>query len=342
MPENSTAPAPLLRWGIIGCGDVCERKSGPALARAAGSTLVAVMRRDAAAAADFATRHGVAASYGNVADLLADPAVNAVYIATPPASHAELVAAAAAAGKRAILVEKPMATSAAECDAMLTACASHGVALYTAYYRRAYPKFKAARAAIVADAIGRPLGARLEMAAASGSGGWRVNDPRVAGAGGCIADVGSHRLDMLCYLLGGEPTGITGHADNLQRSYAAESDAVLVFRLGGALVSAHFHFGVVTPPRDVLVIYGTRGTLVFDPFDGPSFSIVSSRGDATVHAFETPSPVHLPLVEAIVDDCARRSAGFDAAVDLVATPGAEGARASRILDALFSSKQVRE
>src|SRR5882757_10269989 len=104
----------LIRWGIIGCGDVTEVKSGPALQRATGSALVAVMRRDRAKAEDYARRHGVARAYDDAAALIADPDVDAVYVATPPSSHAAYTLAAARAGKP-VYVEKPMALSHAEC-----------------------------------------------------------------------------------------------------------------------------------------------------------------------------------------------------------------------------------
>src|SRR5688500_11995089 len=79
-----------IRWGILGCGDVCEVKSGPGLQRASGSELFAVMRRDRKLAEDFARRHGVPAFYDDAERLIADPNVDAVYIAAPPGKHLEL------------------------------------------------------------------------------------------------------------------------------------------------------------------------------------------------------------------------------------------------------------
>src|SRR3954452_10240835 len=97
-----------IRWGIIGCGDVTEVKSGPGFQKATGSALVAVMRRDGDKARDYARRHGVARAYDNADDLIQDPEVDAVYIAPPPSSHADLALRTSAAGKPC-LVEKPMA-----------------------------------------------------------------------------------------------------------------------------------------------------------------------------------------------------------------------------------------
>ena len=121
-----------VRWGIIGCGDVCEVKSGPAFQKAAGSELVAVMRRDAVKAEDFAKRHGVSRWYADVDRLIEDPRVNAVYVATPPGAHAEVALKVAAAGKPCY-VEKPMARTHAECLRMIDAFRSAQTPLFVAY-----------------------------------------------------------------------------------------------------------------------------------------------------------------------------------------------------------------
>src|SRR4051794_19319723 len=127
-----------IRWGIIGCGDVTEVKSGPALQQAAGSALVAVMRRDAERAKDYARRHGVPRWYADADALIGDPEVDAVYVATPPSSHMDYAVRVAAAGKPAY-VEKPMARNFDECRRMIDACrAARGGAggpLFVAYYR---------------------------------------------------------------------------------------------------------------------------------------------------------------------------------------------------------------
>src|SRR5436309_7352124 len=109
-----------VRWGIIGCGDVCEVKSGPGFQKASGSALVAVMRRDGEKARDFAARHGVPKWYDDAQQLIADAEVDAVYVATPPDSHEQCAVAALRAGKP-VLVEKPMARKFAECQRMVGA-----------------------------------------------------------------------------------------------------------------------------------------------------------------------------------------------------------------------------
>lgn len=143
-----------LRWGIIGAGDVCEKKAGPPLYRLPGHALVAVTRRDREKGMDFARRHGNARYVPDLEALLAIPEINAVYVATPPALHAEQVIAAAEAGK-AVLVEKPMGMTAGECARMVDACRAQGVTLGVAYYRRGYPSILRAIELIADGAIGR-------------------------------------------------------------------------------------------------------------------------------------------------------------------------------------------
>ena len=136
-----------IRWGIIGCGNVTEVKSGPGFQKANDSQLVAVMRRNGALAKDYAERHGVPKWYDDANALINDPDVDAVYIATPPSSHKEHTLAVARAGKP-VYVEKPMARSYAECVEMIEVCRSAGTPLFVAYYRRALPRFLKVKALI--------------------------------------------------------------------------------------------------------------------------------------------------------------------------------------------------
>ena len=291
-----------IRWGILGCGDVAEHKSGPALIQAAGSSVVAVMRRDGKKAADFAKRHGVPRWYDDADALLSDPEVNAVYIATPPDSHADLTRRAAQAGKR-VLVEKPMARTVAECEAMIAACEAAGVPLHVAYYRRFYPKFQAARRLIDAGGIGRPVSVTLQMAKPKGPMEdplpWRLR-PELSG-GGLFMDTGVHRLDIILYLLG-DITDVQGHAANLSGAAPAEDSVAFAFRLAGsgALGTVTCHFGLAPIARDRLEIVGTDAVLLFDSFDAPFFTVQKADGTIETHPHPDPAPVHLPFVETLI------------------------------------------
>jgi 1,5-anhydro-D-fructose reductase (1,5-anhydro-D-mannitol-forming) len=129
-----------INWGIIGCGDVTEVKSGPAFQKAKHSSLVAVMRRDANLTQDYALRHQVPRWYNNVGDLINDNEVDAVYIATPPAYHKYYTLKVALA-KKPVYVEKSMVINYKETQEMISACKEKDVPLLVAYYRRALPKF---------------------------------------------------------------------------------------------------------------------------------------------------------------------------------------------------------
>ena len=292
-----------IRWGVIGCGDVVEHKSGPALQQAAGSDIAAVMRRDGAKAADFARRHGVPRWYDDADRLLSDPDVNAVYIATPPDSHAELTLRAAQAGKR-VLVEKPMARTVRECEAMIAGCRAAGVPLHVAYYRRFYARFRHAKRLIDDGLLGRLVSVTLQMAKPTPAQTpddipWRLR-PEVSG-GGLFVDTGSHRVDII-HFLAGDMVDVRGHAAHLGKRAPAEDGVAFAFRLAdsGALGAAACHFEVSPLRRDRLEIVGTDGILLFDSFDDDFFTL--QRADGTVERFihPNPEPQHLPFIEALI------------------------------------------
>jgi malonyl-CoA/methylmalonyl-CoA synthetase len=192
-----------VRWGIIGCGDVTEVKSGPAFRRVKGSSVSACMRRDAGEGARLrrTPRHR-ALEHRRGAVIEADD-VDAVYVATPPSSHLHYVRRAAAAGKP-VYVEKPMALDRAEGEAMVAACEAAGVPLFVAYYRRAQPRFEFVRARLHDGSIGEPTLVQCELHQPPPAGpdraGWRW-DPAVGGDG-LLLDLGSHGLDLLDHWLG--------------------------------------------------------------------------------------------------------------------------------------------
>lgn len=161
-----------ISWGCVGCGDVCERKSGPPLYRVKGSRLAACTRRDSEKGTDFARRHGPSRYAPTLDALLAIPEINAVYIATPAECHEEQTIRSAKAGKH-VLVEKPMAVDSAGCQRMIDTCRENGVTLAVAYYRRCYPTMLRTRQLLSECAIGKvrtlwindqfPLSHRLDL-----------------------------------------------------------------------------------------------------------------------------------------------------------------------------------
>jgi predicted dehydrogenase len=290
-----------VRWGIIGVGNVTERKSGPGFQQAERSELVAVMRRNGDLAADYARRNGVPRWYDDADELINDPEVDAVYVATPPDSHREYVVRVAQAGKP-VYVEKPMARTALECEDMISACDEAGVGLFVAYYRRAMPRFVTVKELLDSGRIGqlRSVSIRNERAAQvdeGGSGGWRV-DPEISG-GGHFVDLGSHILDLLDWLLG-PVTHAAGVATNRGGHYRAEDlvTGFFGFRCGveGVGVWNYDSFQY----KDEVEIIGTTGALRFSCFADEPLRLLSTHGVERIKA-PYPETVQLPLIQTVVN-----------------------------------------
>ena len=298
----SSPPLDAVRWGVIGCGSVTEVKSGPALQRAAHSSLVAVMRRDGARARDYAQRHGVPAWYDDAQALVDDPAVNAVYVATPPSTHKAHALMAIAAGKP-VYVEKPMALDAAECQAIIDAGRAAGVPVFVAYYRRALPRFRRVRELLDAGAIGTPRSVHVSLhqplhpryTDPDGSH-WQVQ-PAISG-GGLFMDLGCHTLNLLDWLFGPIATA-KGLATNQLGAYAAEDSVAMGYAFASGLVGTGlWQFGSFRY-EDRIEITGDRGRLAFATFgDGP-IVLETAQGSESFHEANPPH-IQQPLIETIV------------------------------------------
>src|SRR5882724_4798530 len=311
----------VVRWGIIGCGDVTEVKSGPGFQKAAGSQLVAVMRRNGALAADYAKRHGVPRWYDRADALINDPEVDAVYIATPPESHAEYALAIAAAGKPAY-VEKPMARHGAECDRMVEAFSRAQLPLFVAYYRRRLPRFLKAEELLKAGAVGRLTGISYRLAEPHHrkDARWRI-DAALAG-GGHFLDVGSHALDLIDYLAG-PLAAVAGAAANLASEYAVEDTVSLSFRTAGGVPGAMTCNFASATRDDTLRLTGTDGELTFSVFGSEPLKWESAAG---AQVFDLPHPPHVaqPLIQSVVDDLLGRGE--------CPSTGASARRTSHVMD----------
>ncbi|ALJ00103.1 Gfo/Idh/MocA family protein [Rufibacter tibetensis] len=294
-----------IRWGIIGCGDVTEVKSGPAFQKVPHSQLMAVMRRDGAKAQDYAQRHQVPKWYDNAEALIQDPEVDAVYIATPPGSHAEYTLQVAAAGKP-VYVEKPMALDYAQCKEMVSACKEAQVPLFVAYYRRCLPSFLKVKELVDTGAIGeiKFVNVRLYHPAQENLNPqelpWRVQ-PEIAG-GGLFFDLASHQLDYLDFLLG-PIISASGQTANQAGLYPAEDIVTGQFRFAnGVLGSGIWCFTVdSTQFKDEIEIIGSKGRITF-----PSFALEPVRLEtaAGTEEFLLPPPAHVqqPFIQTIVEE----------------------------------------
>lgn len=331
----------VVRWGIIGCGDVTEVKSGPALQKAANSQLVAVMRRNGDKAKDYAMRHGVGKWTDDADAIIHDPEVDAVYIATPPDSHAEYTKRVAAAGKP-VYVEKPMGRTHAECQEMIEACRQANVPLFVAYYRRRLPTFVYVKELLDAGAIGAVRTVIVNLLQSprpndhdAANRPWRIR-PEISG-GGYFFDLASHELDILDYLLGPivEAEGIKG---NQARLYEAEDIVTGVFRFApqqgnnsGSGVQGVGVWAFTVDPherRDSIEIIGDKGRIQFACFALDEPVIVVREGVVEEKRFTMPDHVQQPLIQTIVDELLGRGK--------CPSTGESGARASWVMEQLVS------
>ena len=323
-PEMPSLPALMarsnVRWGIIGCGDVTEVKSGPGLQLAQGSALVAVMRRSGERAADYARRHGVPRWYDKADSLINDPEVDAVYVATPPDSHEDLSLAVARAGKPCY-VEKPMARHAAECDRMVAAFRAARLPLFVAYYRRALPRFLAVRDLLESEALGTVTAVNYRQNAAHHlkDSNWRVTAE--TSGGGHFLDVGSHVIDLIDFLLG-PLTVLESKAQRLGPVGTVEDHVSFRFNAGGVPGNGVWNFAA-PEALDRLEFTGERGSIRLSVFgDEPVEVEVHGR----LERLSRPNPKHVaqPLIQTVVDDLLGRGT--------CPSTGESALRASRVMD----------
>jgi predicted dehydrogenase len=291
---NISFSKPVIRWGIIGCGAVTEIKSGPAYQKTAGFELSAVMRRDLALAKDYAQRHHVDNYFDDAANIIDNPDIDAVYIATPPDSHKHYALLVANAGK-ACCIEKPLAPSYQDSVEICEAFKAQGLPLFVAYYRRSLPRFNKVKSLLETKVIGevRHISWHLSKPAnaldLSGKYNWRT-DKKIA-KGGYFDDLASHGLDIISYLLGNfnKVQGIVNNQQGLYSSY----DAVTANWLheSGITGVGSWNFGAASR-QDNVIIYGSEGELNFSVFDEQP--IVLTQGKKT-EAFIIDNPENIQL-----------------------------------------------
>lgn len=292
-----------IKWGIIGCGDVTELKSGPAFNKVPNSALVAVMRRDAAKARDYAARHHVPRWYSDATQLINDPEVNAVYIATPPSSHEEYTIAAIRAGKP-VYVEKPMALNFSAAQRMVNAATANNIKLVVAHYRRQWPLFKKIKQLIDEKIIGDIRLARLEFYKPPATieelniekNAWRVN-PAIAG-GGLFHDLAPHQLDLLFHFFG-EAQTVNGIATNQCGDYQAD-DMVAgnILFTNGIAFSGTWCFNAAYS-SDRCEIIGSKGKINFSFFSSNTIEVTINDTTSSQH-FDALQHVQQPMIEQVV------------------------------------------
>lgn len=317
-----------IRWGIIGCGNVAEFKSGPPLYQTPGSELVAVMRRDAAKAADFAQRHGAHRWYTEAEALIADAAVNAIYIASPHYQHAAHVKMAANAGK-IVLCEKPLGISVAEAQMCVDVCRANNVPLAVAYYRREWPIVQKMRELLNDGAIGRVVSARIHLAdyfAGDPDRPWLTS--KALAGGGALANAGSHWIDLVRYLLG-DVISVNAQCSSHTSGFETEDTIVVQMEtIEHALVSVSITLQSPINANE-FEISGTHGRLRATSLaDG---QLIIDRVGEKTQALSLPRSrfAHAEFIVVLIE---RLRSGQPSPI-----PGEEGVAVWRIMDAAYQA-----
>jgi len=292
-----------INWGIIGCGDVTEVKSGPAFNKVPNSKLVAVMRRNAEKAKEYAQRHGVSKWYSDADDLINDPGINAIYVATPPLNHEEYAIKAMKAGKP-VYLEKPMAINKVSAEKIEQAAKETGVKISIAHYRRQQPLFLKIKELLQQKTIGDVRIVDLKMLQPHQSNiiaktetNWRL-DPSVSG-GGLFYDLAPHQLDLMLYFFG-KSKMVTGISFNASGYYNADdtTSGQIIFEsnilLHGAWCFTSYE------RKDRCEIIGSEGKISFSVFDHNPLIIEKNEKQSSME-FERIQHVQQPMIQKVVE-----------------------------------------
>lgn len=300
MKENLT-----IKWGFIGCGEVTEKKSGPAFNEVADSCVVAVMSRNIEKARNYAERHGIPRYYDDVQALIYDKEVQAVYIATPPSTHATYAIMAMKAGK-AVYIEKPMATRYEDCLRINRIAEATGMPCFVAYYRRLLPYFQKVFSLVEEGAVGRVVNVQIRFAVPprdldynSKQLPWRVQSD-IAG-GGYFYDLAPHQIDLLQQMFG-PIIEAKGYTANLGGLYKAEDTVSAAFTFHNGLPGSGSWCFVAheSAKEDRISIIGEEGSLHFSVFTYEPIVLFNAEGRQEFKV-ENPRYVQLPLIRNVVE-----------------------------------------
>lgn len=297
----------LISWGFIGCGEVTEKKSGPAFNEVEGSHIEAVMSRSEARARAYAERHYIRKWYTDAQKLIDDPDVNAIYVATPPSSHATFAIMAMRAGKP-VYVEKPLASNYEDCARINRISEQTGVPCFVAYYRRYLPYFQRVKSIVNNGVLGKIINVQIRFSVppreldyrSAKELPWRLQ-PDISG-GGYFYDMAPHQLDLLQDMFGVIVKG-HGYCENRAHLYSAEDVISACFRFeNGVVGSGSWCFvGHASAKEDCIEIIGERGTLSFSVFEYDPIRLVTTDGTTSI-TVPNPPYVQLPIIRAVIED----------------------------------------
>jgi predicted dehydrogenase len=293
-----------INWGFIGCGEVTERKSGPAFNLVEGSRVVAVMSRSSEKASSYAQRHNIPRWHTDAQSLINDPEVNAVYIATPPSSHATYAIMAMKAGKP-VYVEKPLAASYLDCQRVMRISRETGVPCFVAYYRRKLPYFNKVQELLQDGAIGKVVNVQIRFSVPprdldynSTNLPWRVQ--RDIAGGGYFYDLAPHQLDLLQEFFG-PIVHVSGFSANRGGLYQTEDtvSASFAFQDGMPGSGSWCFVGHESARTDQIELIGEKGRICFSVFTYSPIVLQTSQGKQEI-TIPNPPHVQLPMIEEVV------------------------------------------
>lgn len=291
-----------VNWGIIGCGDVAEIKSGPAFQKVKNSKLIAVMRRNAEKAKDFAKRHQVPFWYDSVDELLNNPTINAVYIATPPSTHLEMVKKCLLA-KKFVYLEKPMTLNFSEAEE-LDEIVTKNDKVVIAHYRRRLPAFEKVKELIDSNSIGKIVYADIQILQSKNNNiiaktetNWRLN-PEISG-GGYFHDIAPHQIDLMYHYFG-EIKSAKGYAASLTNTNVDDIVNGIIEFKNGIQFRGIWNFNVAEKDiKDECKVYGEKGTITFSFYDEKVF--LSTDELEEVFNFTNPKHIQQPMITQTVN-----------------------------------------
>lgn len=322
-----------IRWGMIGCGSVTEQKSGPGLYKAKDSELVAVMSRTRSRAEDWARRHKVARAYDNIDALLSDPEVDAIYVATHPNTHRLYTLLSADCGKP-VYCEKPLGMNWEESQQMVSFCKERNVPLFSAYYRRALPKYQMVKALIDGGTYGNARGVHIYMGQAiadedrTDGGTWRVRT-EISG-GGKFHDVGSHALDLIDWFFG-PITRASGTGMNQSGAYEADDLVHGHFTTAGGVAGTGLWAFNTCRNEDYTTIILEGAKIEYSVLDiAAPITVTTAAGTEVIAVPSPPEHVAQPLIETVVDDLLGRG--------VCPSTGESGSRTDWVIEQLLKGE----
>ncbi len=326
-------------WAVVGLGKHADVYLAPAIQKARGARLAAVCSRGRAKAEAFAAKHGADKSYDSFEQLLSDPDVEVVVIATPNSMHADQTVLAAQAGKH-VLCEKPMATTVSEGERMIEACRKHRVKLGVDFQNRHHPAHQEARRLIASGALGDITYASAQYAHGRIGGsltGWRA-DVGMSGGGGSLYGAGLHCLDLLRFLIGKEVEEVVAVTDVGQLDRVVDETVLTILSFGNGTYGYAASGLHIPRSHNDLIVYGTKARIT-----GTGTVGMQLVGEIRVDSDGLISRSEFPVADSICGSYIRGVEAFNAAIEQDTEPdasGLDGLEMVRVAQAVLESSRT--